>query len=53
VTRAGGFFQRQAGRLDPHRYTGFHELLRDGHGSLMVWTNLSQGVEPVAEGASE
>ena len=54
VTRAGGFFLRnQAGRLDPHIYTGFHELLRDGRGSLMVWTNLSRAVEPIAEGASE
>jgi proteasome lid subunit RPN8/RPN11 len=53
VTRAGGFFVRdKAGRLDPHAYTGFHELLRDGRRSLMVWTNLSQALAAVEEGVS-
>jgi len=53
VTRAGGFFVRDPSRrLDPHAYTGFHELLRDGRGSLMVWTNLSQALAAIEEGDS-
>jgi len=53
VTRAGGFFVRDPSRrLDPHAYTGFHELLRDGRGSLMVWTNLSQALAAFEEGDS-
>ncbi|MCJ7511924.1 MAG: hypothetical protein MUO23_03010 [Anaerolineales bacterium] len=53
VSRAGGFFVRNAaGALDPHSYSGVYELLRDGRGSVMVWSNLSQAVGDFEKGGA-
>jgi proteasome lid subunit RPN8/RPN11 len=53
ASRAAGFFVRRGNRrLDPRSYAGFFELLRDGRGSLMVWTNLRQAQVTTAEGGS-
>ncbi|GEM_PF-870461 len=34
----GGFFRWRDGRMDGHRYGGFHEVVRDG--SVVTWTNV-------------
>lgn len=40
-TRLGGFFIREVdGRLNPHRYVGFYELVPRGSSSLVYWQNL-------------
>jgi proteasome lid subunit RPN8/RPN11 len=37
---AGFFVRREDGTLDPRRYLGFHELLRNGRESVVQWRNL-------------
>ncbi|MBN1437930.1 MAG: Mov34/MPN/PAD-1 family protein [Anaerolineales bacterium] len=52
-TQIGGFFIRgEDGRIDPHAYSGFHEILGRSGRSLVYWKNLepAESGEPM-EGA--